>query len=193
MSLVDLYRQSVESFVDRVGQTRPDQWHAPTPCTDWDVRTLVNHVVYEMMWSVPLFAGATIAEVGDRFEGDLLGDDPLAVATEAGEDARAAVSEPGAMDRTVHLSFGDTPAEEYVHQLFADYLVHGWDLAVGIGADRTMDPEAVRECVKWFADREEMYRAGGAIGPRVALPDDASDQDRLLAAFGRDPNQKLPS
>jgi uncharacterized protein (TIGR03086 family) len=193
MSLVDLYRQSVESFVDRVGQIRPDQWDARTPCTDWDVRTLVNHVVYEQVWSVPLFAGATIAEVGDRFEGDLLGHDPLTVATEAGEDTRAAVSEPGAMDRTVHLSFGDTPAEEYVQQLFADHLVHGWDLAVGIGADRTMDPEAVRACLTWFADREDMYRAGGAIGPRVAVPDDASDQDRLLAAFGRDPNQVLSS
>jgi uncharacterized protein (TIGR03086 family) len=93
MALVDLYRQSVESFVDRVGQIRPEQWQAPTPCSDWDVRTLVNHIIYEQMWSVPLLAGATIAEVGDRFEGDLLGDDPLTVATEAGEDARAAVSE----------------------------------------------------------------------------------------------------
>ena len=83
------------------------------------------------------------------------------MATEAGEDARAAVSEHGAMDRTVHLSFGDTPAEEYVRQLFADHLIHGWDLAVGIGADRTMDPEAVRECAAWYAEREEIYRGCG--------------------------------
>jgi uncharacterized protein (TIGR03086 family) len=188
MSLIDLYRHSVESFVDRVAQVGPDQWSAPTPCAEWDVRTLVNHIVYEQKWSVPLFAGATIAEVGDRYEGDLLGDDPITVATEAGEDARAAVSELGAMDRTVHLSFGDTPAEEYVRQLFADHLIHGWDLAVGIGADRTMDPEAVRECAAWYAKREEMYRGSGAVGPRVELPAGASDQDRLLAAFGRDPN-----
>src|SRR5262245_51889238 len=188
MSLIDLYRDSVESFVDRVSQVRPDQWSAPTPCAGWDVRTLINHIVYEQMWSVPLFAGATIAEVGDRFEGDLLGDDPITVATEAGEDARAAISAPGAIDRTVHLSFGDTPAEEYVRQLFADHLIHGWDLAVGIGADRTMDPAAVRECAAWYADREEMYRSSGSVGPRVTLPEGASDQDRLLAAFGRDPN-----
>jgi len=188
MSLIDLYRQSVESFVDRVAQVRPDQWGDPTPCADWDVRTLVNHIVYEQVWSVPLFAGATIAEVGDRFEGDLLGDDPITVATEAGEDARAAVSEHGALDRTVHLSFGDTPAEEYVRQLFADHLIHGWDLAVGIGADRTLDPEAVRECASWYSDREEIYRSSGSVGPRVALPEGASEQDRLLAAFGRDPN-----
>ena len=76
----------------------------------------------------------------------------MSVATEAGEDARAAVSEAGALDRTVHLSFGDTPAEEYIRQLFADHLIHGWDLAVGIGADRTIDPESVRECATWFAE-----------------------------------------
>ncbi len=189
MALVDLYRRSVENFADRVKQIRPDQWAAPTPCADWDVRALVNHVVSEQLWSVPLFAGATIAEVGDRFDGDLLGDDPVANSTEAAEDARAVVSETGAMDRTVHLSFGDTPATEYVNQLFADHLIHGWDVAAAIGADRTIDPESVQACLEWFADREDLYRGGGAIGPRVDLPADASDQDRLLAGFGRDPKR----
>src|SRR5262245_49436059 len=50
MSLIDLYRGSVESFVDRVSQIRLDQWGAPTPCAEWDVRTLVNHIVYEQKW-----------------------------------------------------------------------------------------------------------------------------------------------
>ena len=191
MALVDLYRSSVSSFAERVAQVAPEQWTAPTPCSEWDVRTLVNHVVYEQRWSVPLFAGATIAEVGSRFDGDLLGTDAVLAATEAAEDANAAVSETGALERSVHLSFGDTPAEEYVRQLLADYLVHGWDLAVAIGADRSMDPQAVQETLTWFADREAAYRSGGAIGPRVDVPADASDQDKLLAAFGRDPAQVM--
>ena len=187
MALLDLYRHSVESFVDRVARVRADQWDNPTPCAGWDVRTLVNHIVYEQRWSVPLFAGATIAEVGDRFEGDLLGDDPVAAATEAGEDARAAVGETGVLERTVQLSFGETPAAEYIRQLFADHLIHAWDLAVGSGQDRTLDPEAVRAVAEWFAGEEESYRKAGTIGPRVELGPDASEQDRLLAAFGRDP------
>jgi uncharacterized protein (TIGR03086 family) len=189
MALLDLYRQSVTAFADRVARIRPDQWTGPTPCRDWDVRTLVNHVVYEQRWSVPLFAGATIAEVGDQFEGDLLGDDPQGAAAAAAEAAQAAVQEPGVLDRTVHLSFGETPATEYLYQLFADHLIHGWDLAVGTGQDRTLDPEALRAVAEWFASNEEGYRSSGAIGPRIDLPDDASAQDRLLAAFGRDPNQ----
>ena len=188
MALIDLYRTSVRNFAAKAAAVTPVQWKDPTPCGEWDVRALVNHVVSEQRWSVPLFAGATIAEVGDKYDGDLLGDDPVAAATEAAEDATAAVSGSGVMESTVHLSFGDTPAEEYVHQLLADHLIHGWDLAVGTGADRTLDPAILTEVSAWFADREEMYRSSGATGPRVELPADASDSDRLLAAFGRDPN-----
>jgi uncharacterized protein (TIGR03086 family) len=188
MALIDLYRDSVRTFAARVAAVGADQWGAPTPCADWDVRALVNHVVSEQRWSVPLFAGATIAEVGDKYDGDVLGDDPVLSSTEAAEDATAAVSEGGAMDRTVHLSFGDTPAVEYVHQLLADHLVHGWDLAAAIGADTTIDPGGLAECAAWFDEREELYRGGGAIGPAVTVGPDASDTDKLVARFGRDPN-----
>jgi uncharacterized protein (TIGR03086 family) len=188
MALIDLYRDSVRTFAARVASIGPDQWGAPTPCADWDVRALVNHVVSEQRWSVPLFAGATIAEVGDKYDGDVLGADPVLSSTEAAEDAAAAVSEGGAMERTVHLSFGDTPAVEYVHQLLADHLVHGWDLAVAIGADTTIDPGGLAECAAWFDDREDLYRGAGAIGPAVAVGADASDTDKLAARFGRDPN-----
>ena len=187
MALIDLYRDGVQRFAATVAQVRPDQWTARTPCQGWDVRALVNHVVSEQRWSVPLFAGATIAEVGDRYDGDVLGDDPVLSTAEAAEDAIAAASETGALERTIHLSFGDTPAEEYVHQLLADHLVHGWDLAVAIGTDRTIEPAGLAECAAWFADRQEPYLDAGAIAEPVKVPADASDTDRLVAAFGRDP------
>jgi uncharacterized protein (TIGR03086 family) len=183
MDLIEQYRRSVAGFTDRLSQIRPDQWDAPTPCTDWDVRALVNHIVYEERWMPPLFGGATIAEVGDRFEGDLLGSNPVVSAAEAAREAEAAVR----LDRTVHLSFGDLPGSEYLRQLTADHLIHAWDLAAAIGADRTLDPEVVRECARWYADQEDGYRSSGAVGPRVSVSDSASEQDRLIGAFGRDP------
>ncbi len=187
MDLIELYGRAVAEFTGRVRQVAPDQWHLSTPCAGWDVRTLVNHLVYEERWSAPLFAGATIAEVGDRFDGDLLGTDPVGAVTDAAKQAEAAVAEPGVLARTVQLSFGDTPAEEYLRQLLADHLIHSWDLAVAIGADPRLDPETVRDCAEWFAEREDIYRLGGAIGPRVEVPADSGAQDRLLGAFGRDP------
>ncbi|HEU5111616.1 MAG TPA: TIGR03086 family metal-binding protein, partial [Micromonosporaceae bacterium] len=135
MDILDLYGRSLDEFVARVRAVDDTLWSAPTPCAGWDVRQLVNHVVYEDRWTVPLFAGRTIAEIGDRFEGDLLGADPAATAADAAAEARAAVAEPGALERTVHLSFGPTPAAEYATQLLADHLVHAWDVAVAVGAD----------------------------------------------------------
>jgi hypothetical protein len=122
MDLVALHYGATEAFGARVEAVREEQWSLPTPCTDWNVRDLVNHLVYENRWTDPILAGKTIEEVGDRFEGDLLGDDPVAAWRDAVAEARAAVAAPGALGRAVHLSFGDAPAELYVHQLFADHL-----------------------------------------------------------------------
>lgn len=180
-----LHGRASEWFGRVVDQIGAAQWHVPTPCSDWDVRELVNHVTGEALWTPPLMAGATIAEVGDRFDGDVLGETPVDAWHAAADQARASVDEPGALDRTVHLSFGDTPATEYVSQLFADYLIHGWDLAHAIGADTRMDPDLVTACATWFDSVEQVYRESGAIGDRPAVDPDADAQTVLLSRFGR--------
>ncbi|MFI7078129.1 TIGR03086 family metal-binding protein [Micromonospora sp. NPDC049903] len=187
MDLLEVYRRSLVEFTDRVEQVGGGQWSAVTPCPGWDVHTLVNHVVGEQRWSVALLAGRTIAEVGDRYDGDQLGDDPVVAARDAAAQAELAAASPGALDRTVHLSAGDTPAEEYLHQLLAEHLVHGWDLAVAIGADPRMDADAVAECARWFSRAVGGYRSNGLVHDRVDVPPQADEQDRLIAAFGRDP------
>jgi uncharacterized protein (TIGR03086 family) len=180
-----LHRRAVEEFDARVRAVGDDQWELPTPCSDWNVRQLVNHLVYENRWTVPLMGGSTIAEVGDRFEGDLLGDDPTAAWAESSTAAVRSVQADGALERVVDLSSGPTPAGEYVSQLFADHLIHAWDLARAVGADERLDPELVDACAAWFARMEPQYRASGAIGERPQTPPDADAQTTLLAAFGR--------
>jgi uncharacterized protein (TIGR03086 family) len=192
MHVTDLHRRSVQEFagrLDALDGLGADGWGRPTPCPEWDVRALLNHVVNEDLWTVPLMEGATIAEVGARFDGDVLGDDPVGAARAACEVATMATASGVVAGRTVHLSFGDTPAEEYAYQLAADHVIHGWDLAAATGADRTIDPELVKALAEWFADREEIYRSAGATGPRpeVAEPGPDDPQARLLLAFGRDP------
>jgi uncharacterized protein (TIGR03086 family) len=185
MDTVDLHRRSVEYFRGIARSVGDDQWSSSTPCANWDARTLVNHIVNEDRWTAPLFEGQTIEEVGDRFDGDLLGEDPQAAVGGAADEAIRAAGAPGAMERIVHLSFGDTPGSEYAMQLFADHLIHGWDLAKAIGADDTLDPELVAACAEWFSEREELYRGAGAIGARTDTAADATEQGLLLAAFGR--------
>ncbi len=181
----ELYRRAQDAFGSRVHGIGPDQWASTTPCAAWDVRALVNHVLSELRWTVPLFAGQTIDEVGGRFDGDLLGDDPVARWDEAARDALAAVDDEGAMDRTVHLSFGDFAGREYAMQLFAELLVHGWDLSVATGQDATLDPELVDACAGWFPAWAAGYREVGVVAPPVPVGPDAAAQDRLLAEFGR--------
>jgi uncharacterized protein (TIGR03086 family) len=163
----------------------PDQWTAATPCADWDVRELVNHVVGEDLWTEPLMRGSTIADVGDRLDGDLLGDDPKASARDPAAQATGVVAETLPTQGKVHLSYGDEDMGEYVAQLAADHLIHGWDLAAATGGDTALDPDLVADVTAWFAEREDIYRSAGAVGARAAAADDP--QSQLLAAFGRDP------
>src|SRR6201984_3284897 len=140
MDIPAMFGRAVAEFDARLGQIGDHQWRDPTPDEDWTVRDLVNHVVGEDLWAPPLLAGSTIAEVGDRFDGDVLGADPLAAWIAASAGAVRAAGQDGAMDRIVHLSFGDFPGREYAQQLLADHLIHAWDLARAIGADERLPP-----------------------------------------------------
>lgn len=180
----ELYRRASAEFSARVHRVG-DRWRAGTPCADWDVRELVRHVVEEERWAPPLLGGATVAEVGDRFAGDQLGADPVGAVDEAADLAVVAVEWDDVPDRTVHLSFGDVPGQEYVMQLAADHLVHAWDLGQALGDDTALDADAVATVREWFVAVEPLYRQAGVIGPRVALHTGAGPQDELLAMFGR--------
>jgi uncharacterized protein (TIGR03086 family) len=188
--VVELHGRAVEAFRSLVQRVPERAWSAPTPCTDWDVRALVNHVAGEELWTVPLLEGATIAEVGGRFDGDVLGALPSDAVDSAAKAAVAAFEEAGAAERTVHLSFGDTPASEYAMQLIADHVVHGWDLAVATGADARIDDDLLTALTAWYAQREELYRGGGAVAERPSVVT-TNAQDALLVAFGRDPGWTL--
>ena len=185
MELMDLYRRTVETWTARVDAAVPERWGSPTPCSEWTVRDLVNHVAGEDAWTVPLMSGATIAEVGDALDGDLLGDDPVGSAVRLAEEAVALVARRLSGGGTVHLSYGDEDMGEYVRQLAADHLVHAWDLAAATDGDTTLEDDLVAEVDGWFAEREEGYRGAGVVGQRVkAAPGDS--QAALLAAFGRE-------
>ena len=185
MDIAELHRRTQETWTERLDQIRPGQWDNPTPCSEWTVRQLVNHVAGEDAWTVPLLEGATIEDVGDRFDGDIHGDHPIDAATQLAQEAEQAVAVRLPSGGTVHLSYGDEQLDEYVRQLAADHLIHAWDLAASVDGDRVLDPELVEEVARWFADREELYRGGGAIGPRVQTAE-TGPQAEQLAAGGRD-------
>ncbi len=176
---------AIDEFGRRLREVGADQWSGATPCTEWDVRALVNHVDGELRWIPPLLEGQTIAEVGDRLAGDLLGDDPQRAWAEASRAAMEAAGQPGALGRMVHLSYGDSEAKDYVSELIADIVVHTWDLARAIKADERLDPELLAFAGAILEPRVEGWRAAGAFAAVVDVPAGADAQTRFLAMVGR--------
>jgi uncharacterized protein (TIGR03086 family) len=184
--LVQLFKRSTDRFGELVASVDDGSWKSPTPCSAWDVRALVNHVVGEQLWAPHLVAGETIADVGDRYDGDVLGDDPKAAWRKSiGPSVEAFAG--ADLGGTVHLSYGDEKTEEYLVQMLTDAAVHGWDLAKGIDGDTDIDGETAALLLEHWSEREAMVRGSGVFGDQVDVPAGASAQDRLLALLGRTP------
>jgi uncharacterized protein (TIGR03086 family) len=95
------------------------------------------------------------------------------------------VAKRNALAGTVHLSYGDDSAEEYVMQLTADLAIHGWDLARATGQDDALDGEVVELLLPWTEAKTDMWAGMGLFASRVDVGDDAPGDVRLLAVMGR--------
>ncbi|MBO0840237.1 MAG: TIGR03086 family protein [Sciscionella sp.] len=187
MDPLTAHEKALAEFDSRVNVIKHEQWGARTACARWTVRDLLNHLVYEQLWVPHLLDGASVAEIGDRFEGNRLGDDPKHAWRDASTAARAAWVRPGALDRRVLLSRGATPAVDYLWEMTVDLAVHAWDLAVGIDGERTIDAELAAELLARVEPVVPRWQGMGIFDPPVPIADDASTQDKLLALLGRDP------
>jgi uncharacterized protein (TIGR03086 family) len=183
--ITDLHRRSLDAGRMLVAGVGPGDWGRPTPDDDWDIRALVNHVVAGNFWAAELAAGRTIAEVGDRLDGDVLGEDPLTAYDASAAAAASAFEAPGALDAACAVSYGPIPGWVYASHRFVDVLVHGWDLAVALGMATDLDPQMVAAALEVVEPVADMLRASGSYGGEVDVPDDADAQTRLLALLGR--------
>lgn len=186
-SLADHHERALTFTRNVIHGIDSEQWDWPTPCEDWSVRELVNHLVSGNYWVGELMGGKTIDDVGDRLEGDLLGYDPLAKYEESAKIADHAFHEPGAMERVAAVSYGPVPGDIYCGHRFIDVLVHGWDLAKGTGQGTTLSPELVDAAIAVTEPQLELLRASGAYGTDVEVPGGADPQTTLLAWTGRRP------
>ncbi|WP_330333504.1 TIGR03086 family metal-binding protein [Streptomyces sp. NBC_00536] len=185
-TLLDQHAKALELFGAYVRRVADGQWDDPTPCTEWTVRELVNHVTGEQLWIPPLVTeGRTVEEVGDAFSGDVLGADPGAAWGLAAAAAHAAFTAPGALERTVALSYGPTRGSAYCSELTADCVVHAWDLARGIGADDRLPDGLVEFSIKEVMPYADTLAASGAYAAALDVSAGADAQTRLLALVGR--------
>lgn len=151
-------------------------WDAPSPCAEWTVREVANHLVA----GLTAFASA-IEHTEWTVEGDHLGDDPAGTFRAAADRCLAAFDRPGAMTESHPFPFGPTPGSEIASISLSETLIHGWDIARGAGVAYAPTPEAVAAVLAWSGNPA----AEGMFDPPVPVPPDAPPLTRLLARAGR--------
>ena len=184
MDVKQLFDRSLASATRVVHQVKPSQFEDSTPDTEWNVRDLLAHMLYELSWVADILSGKTIAEVGDRYDGDLIGDDLRSSWDKAEAEARQAVNKVD-LDRIIHLSYGDFPAKHYLQQESNDQLIHSWDLGTAIGMAVRFDPEAAKHLYQETLPNKDQLAATGLFAPAIEVSDSEDIQTKLLALFGR--------
>ncbi|MET8344824.1 TIGR03086 family metal-binding protein [Streptomyces microflavus] len=135
--VLDAFTRVQDTIGAIVRAAAPDRYGLPTPCKDWTVRDLLDHLVWENIICGGLALGTP--PTGGHAE-DHLGDNRSAAFETASAQARDAFRQPGMLDR----SFGVAPGRRVVEQLLVELLVHGWDLATALGHDSNLEPDIAR-------------------------------------------------
>ena len=176
IDLLDLYERASEWTLGKVAGAT-DKLDAQTPCDEWDVRMLMNHMLETQHYFVSAARGKD-ATPPSPHPPELLGDDPVADFESARTETLSTFGEDGVIEKT-GPSLGIA---------FSDQLLHGWDLAQATGQDATMPgglPEAAYEMIHGrFTDEQRK----GVFKPEVTVARTASAQDRLLGYTGRNPS-----
>jgi uncharacterized protein (TIGR03086 family) len=190
MDALDALDAVGERNVQLVRQVGPDQWNAPTPCTEWDVRTLVGHLITGRHVYRGLLEGVPVAELRALLQrqDEASGDAAVAACEGAVRSIRAAFAEPGALERTVHHTIGDMPGRQLLVQLVADCVVHSWDLATAIGADPGLDEQLIELSYEFYVplmQKDAIYAYGWFKPPATPPPENVTNLERLLHLLGR--------
>ena len=175
--------RSLRATATLVTGVRPDQWTAPTPCPDWTVRELVNHLVTGNLSFVALLREQPPPDrVGDHLEAD-----PVAAYRQAADDLITVFTQPGVFDRVYQAPPGPMPGSALLHLRIIEALVHGWDLAQATGQPLDVLPEdlAETELDLCRAQLAHTPRTGNPFGPAQPVVGDAPAIERLVAYLGR--------
>lgn len=186
MSHAPLIARAAAPVIDLVHQIKPEQLANPTPCTEFDVRGVLNHL---LLWGPSLEGAARKESVPPPPpDTDLTGGDWAGALLAQLERSVAAWQRPSAWEGTTFMG-GPTelPAASVGGMALCEFLVHGWDLARGVGQDPRWPDDVVTATYDVVAGMADIGRQMGVFGPAVAVADDAPAFDRMLGLTGRDP------
>jgi uncharacterized protein (TIGR03086 family) len=179
---------TTQPIVDGVGA---EQLELPTPCTEWRVRPLLNHIVGSLWVADALLSDRDVPYgmgPGALPSTDLLGGDPAVSYKEAAEAAMAATCSPGAVERPHQTPLGEMPGAGLAGLITLDVFVHGWDLARATNQPAAFDDDDLTAHVFEFAQQAVTEATRGPlVAPPVPVADTAPLVDRLIGFMGRQP------
>ena len=173
-----------------VEHVAPAQFDGPTPCTEWDVRTLLNHLIVWTSYSLAARAegGSVGQELIDR---DFAADPDFAADYRAQLDrALAAWSDPATWERSLDVMGSPMPSADVAALNIAEMVLHGWDLAAATGQGYTVSEPAAAAAMRAVEANADLFRQYKGFAEPVEVPPTASTLDRVLALSGRDPAWK---
>jgi len=195
--LVDRFVTASDGFASRLRAVGSDGWAWPTPCSEWNVRQLVNHVTQGNRNYIRLLSGGTAAEFLAMRDFDVLGSDPFGAFTASAQACAGAFAEPGAFQHMLDHPLGRLLGRQALAVRTTDTAIHTWDLARALGADETLNAGLVawidEYLLEIYAGMAEMPTSAQTThrffaAPVGGLPDDAPVQARLLHRMGRAPD-----
>ena len=172
-----------------VAGVTPEHYGLPTPCAEWDVRALLNHVLGTLALGAALLgdvAPTTSMAPGGLPDDDLVGDDPLK-AYRVGVDGLLAAADGDALTRSHATPLGDMPGNVLGGFTTLDIAVHGWDLAKATGQHAALGDDLANEVLAFARQTITASTRAPRIGPAVTTDREASATDRLVAFLGRRP------
>ncbi|CAM3270633.1 TIGR03086 family metal-binding protein [Stackebrandtia soli] len=182
MSVLTDYDRAATVVQELLGDLTSRQYEAPTPCTGWNVRQLLDHLVRGQLWTNAVLNGRPLP---DRSV-DRLGADPAAAFAAAVATTRTVFAAPGMLERITSTPYGDLPGTTIVQMRIHEFLVHGWDLARATGRSTDLEPELASAALQQLQTRMVgKPRDPSAFAAEQPAPPTATAADRLAAYLGR--------
>jgi uncharacterized protein (TIGR03086 family) len=178
----DRHGKVAGAFTQRVRAVPADGWEAPAPCEGWVARDVVRHLTEWVPGFLSSYWDLTLPPSPS------VDDDPVGAWLALDGALRSTLDDPALAASERDSPIGRSSLEATLDQIVTgDVLIHTWDLARATGLDERLDPDEVRGLLDGIEPMDEALRSSGHYGPKVAVPDDAGEQDRLLAFLGRQP------
>ena len=182
MDPIETFALALDEAAAVLGRVSADQWSVQSPCSEWDVRGVANHMTGGALMVAAAVTGQPMAHADD-----FVGTDPVGAFRSAADAALSAMrADPSVLGRLVKLPFGEMPGAVVAGIFTNDEFAHAWDVAKATGQNTDLNPTMAEGCLaaaKQFITPE--LRGTGLFGPETPAPASASAADRLAAFMGR--------